>query len=160
MTVINSNRAVRGPVTSVPLVAGKGVKITADTVNNRYVAEVDETVLWDGNCLTQGSSAVTLSEAASNFEKIAVYAIPNPSGSFDYPQIFTYDGNCTMGAYICPFMTSSLKGKFSYGRWEIANGTLFNLTDAGQTDSYPTLNFDNSYGGVVKVVGLSRIASN
>lgn len=41
MTVINSNRAVRGPVTAVPLVAGNGVVITADTVNNRYVAEID-----------------------------------------------------------------------------------------------------------------------
>lgn len=160
MTVINSNRAVRGPVTAIPLVAGKGVKITADTVNNRFVAEVDETVLWEGNCLTQGSTAVTLLEAASNFEKIAVYAIPNPSGSFNYPQIFIYDGSCTMGAYMCPFMTSSLKGKFAYGRWEITNGTSFNLTDAGQTDQYPTMNFDNSYGGVVKVVGINRIASN
>ena len=41
MTAINSNRAIRGPVTAVPLVAGKGVVITADTVNNRYVAEID-----------------------------------------------------------------------------------------------------------------------
>lgn len=41
MTVINSNRAVRGPVTAIPLVAGTGVAITADTVNNRYVAEID-----------------------------------------------------------------------------------------------------------------------
>lgn len=119
---------------------------------------VDETVLWEGNCLTQGGAAVTLSESASNFEKIAVYAIPNPSGSFDYPQIFTYDGSCTMGAFICPFMTSKVKGKFTYARWTITNGTSFDLTDAGQTDSYPTVNFDNSYGGVVKVVGIHRIA--
>jgi hypothetical protein len=147
-------------VTAVPVVAGKGVRLTADTENNRWVVEADETVLWEGACLTQGGSAATLSEAASNFEKIAVYAIPNPSGSFDYPQIFTYDGSCTMGAYMCPFMTTSLKGKFAYGRWEITNGTSFNLTDAAQSDSYPTLNFDASYGGVVKVVGINRIASN
>ena len=160
MTAINSNRAIRGPVTAVPVVAGKGVRLVADTENNRIVAEADETVLWEGNCLTQGSSAVTLSEAASNFEKIAVYAIPNPSGSYNYPQIFTYDGSCTMGAYMCPFMTSSLKGNFTYGRWAITNGTSFDLTDAGQTDSYPTMNFDKSYGGIVKVVGINRVASN
>ena len=160
MTAINSNRAIRGPVTAVPVVAGKGVRLVADTENNRWVVEADETVLWEGNCLTQGGSAATLSEAASNFEKIAVYAIPNPSSGFEYPQIFTYDGSCTMGAYMCPFMTTALKGNFGYGRWEITNGTSFNLTDAGQTDSYPTLNFDNSYGGVVKVVGINHIASN
>lgn len=160
MTVINSNRVVRGPVTAVPLVAGKGVVITADTVNNRYVAEVDETVLWSGSCLTQGSAAVSLSEAASNFEKIEIYAIPNPSGSFDNPQIFTYPGSNTAGAYLCPFMTDGLKGKFSCGLWTITNGTSFNLVLSGQTDTYPSQNWDNSYGGVVKVVGINRIASN
>lgn len=160
MTVINSNRAVRGPVTAIPLVAGKGVKITADTVNNRYVAEVDETVLWEGSCLTQGGAAATLSEAASNFEKIEIYAIPNPSQSFKLPQIFTYPGSNTAGAYLCPFPETSLKGKFSCGLWTITNGTSFNLIAAGQTDNYPTQNWDNTYGGVVKVVGINRIASN
>lgn len=161
MTAINSNRAIRGPVTAVPVVAGKGVRLVADTENNRWVVEADETVLWSGACLTQGGPAATLSEAASNFDKIAVYAVPNPStSSFNYPQVFTYDGSCTEGAYICPFMSNKVKGKFSYGRWEITNGTSFNLTDAGQTDNYPTMNYDNSYGGIVKVVGINRIASN
>lgn len=159
MTVINSNRAVRGPVTSVPLVAGKGVKITADTVNNRFVAEVDETVLWEGACLTQGGSAATLSEAASNFEKIAVYAVPNPSSGHYIPQIFYYPGSNTAGTYQVWFGESN-KGKFSIGIWQISNGTSFNLTSAAQTDSYPTPGFNAAYGGVVKVVGINRIASN
>ena len=42
MTAINANRAIRGPVTAVPLVAGKGVRLTADTVNNRWIAEIDD----------------------------------------------------------------------------------------------------------------------
>ena len=46
MTAINSNRAIRGPVTAVPVVAGKGVRLVADTENNRWVVEADETVLW------------------------------------------------------------------------------------------------------------------
>ena len=119
---------------------------------------VDETVLWSGACLKQGDGAATLSEAASNFDKIAVYVVPNPNNQFNYPQVFTYDGSCTAGAYMCPFMDTQLKGKFSYGRWEITNGTSFNLTNAAQTDNYPTMNYDNSYGGVVKVVGIHRIA--
>lgn len=132
------------------------------TVNSplSVVPGYNETVLWEGACLKQGDGAATLSEAASNFDKIAVYAVPNPSNLYNYPQVFTYDGSCTAGAYMCPFMNTKLKGKFSYGRWEITNGTSFNLTDAAQTDNYPTMNFDNSYGGVVKVVGINRIANN
>ena len=38
-------QAVRGPVTAVPVVAGKGVRLREDTENNRVVAEADETVL-------------------------------------------------------------------------------------------------------------------
>ena len=39
MTAINSNRAIRGPVTAVPVVAGKGVRLGADTENNRWGVE-------------------------------------------------------------------------------------------------------------------------
>ena len=141
---------------ALALSAGPGVKL--EKSGNVLVASTDETVLWSGACLMQGGAAATLSEAASNFNKIEVYAIPNPSNSFASPQCFTYPGNNTAGAYMCPFMTTGQKGKFSYGRWTITNGTSFNLTDAGQTDSYPTMNYDNSYGGVVKVVGINRTA--
>lgn len=141
---------------ALALSAGPGVKL--EKSGNVLVASTDETVLWSGACLTQGGAAATLSEAASNFDKIEVYAIPNPSNSFAYPQCFTYPGNNTAGAYLCPFMTTALKGKFCYGRWTITNGTAFDVTDAGQTDSYPAINYDNSYGGVVKVVGINRTA--
>ena len=141
---------------ALQLSAGPGVKL--EKSGNVLVASTDETVLWSGACLTQGGAAVTLSEAASNFDKIEIYAIPNPSTDFEFPQCFTYKGSNTAGAYMCPFMTTALKGNFGYGRWEITNGTSFNLTDAGQTDTYPTMNYDNSYGGVVKVVGINRTA--
>lgn len=141
---------------ALQLSAGPGVKL--EKSGNVLVASTDETVLWSGACLTQGGAAATLSEAASNFDKIEIYAIPNPNHDFESPQCFTYKGSNTAGAYMCPFMTVGLKGKFSYGRWTITDGTSFNLTDAAQTDNYPTLNYDNSYGGVVKVVGINRTA--
>ena len=68
MTAVNLNRAVRGPVTAVPVVAGKGVRIVPDVENNRFVAEVDETVLWDCNGTPQSSPNLTLSEPFTNFE--------------------------------------------------------------------------------------------
>lgn len=70
MTAVNLNRAVRGPVTAVPVVAGKGVRIVPDTVNNRFVVEADETVLWEGSTSTNN---ITLSESATNFEYIRVF---------------------------------------------------------------------------------------
>ena len=69
MTAINSNRAIRGPVTAVPVVAGKGVRLVADTENNRWVVEADETVLWED---PNGSRTITLSESRENFEKIVI----------------------------------------------------------------------------------------
>lgn len=75
MTAVNLNRAIRGPVTAVPVVAGKGVRLVADTVNNRFVVESDETVLWEGDSEvgTTGYKSLDLSEAAENFERIKVY---------------------------------------------------------------------------------------
>ena len=61
-------QAVRGPVTAVPVVAGKGVRFVEDIENNRVVAEVDETVLCD----TVSNSSCTLSEEYTNFERIMV----------------------------------------------------------------------------------------
>jgi hypothetical protein len=72
MTVINSNRAVRGPVTAVPLVAGKGVRLTADTENNRWVVEADETVLYYNASGAVGTAAVNLSESIYNFERVRI----------------------------------------------------------------------------------------
>lgn len=73
MTAINSNRAIRGPVTAVPVVAGKGVRLVADTENNRWVVEADETVLWEGTLGAVGVTSATLSEAFTNFEQIEVW---------------------------------------------------------------------------------------
>lgn len=42
MTAVNLNRAIRGPVTAVPVVAGKGVRIVPDVENNRFVVEAEE----------------------------------------------------------------------------------------------------------------------
>lgn len=70
MTAITSNRAIRGPVTAVPVVAGKGVRLVADTENNRWVVEADETVLWSDS---DGATSCTLSENYTNFEYLDVY---------------------------------------------------------------------------------------
>ena len=70
MTAVNLNRAIRGPVTAVPVVAGKGVRIVPDVENNRFVAEADETVLYED--ASGAIDNITLSEAMSNFERIKI----------------------------------------------------------------------------------------
>ena len=81
MTAVNLNRAIRGPVTAVPVVAGKGVRIVPDTANNRFVVEADETVLWEGfktDIPNTGVSSYTLSELATNFETVRIeYVLQN-----------------------------------------------------------------------------------
>lgn len=88
MTAVNLNRAVRGPVTAVPVVAGKGVRIVPDVENNRFVVEADETVLWEGTCNTE--SSVTLSESYKNFEKIRICGY-HTSGAGMLTEAYTAD---------------------------------------------------------------------
>lgn len=69
MTAINANRAIRGPVTAVPLVAGNGVRLTADVENNRWVAEIDDdfivTTEETVGTYSVGSSDVNISKTIS-----------------------------------------------------------------------------------------------
>ena len=77
MTAINSNRAIRGPVTAVPVVAGHGVRFVEDVQNNRVVAEADETVLWTGDTgqiLIGTTGTCNLTESALNFDRLRLYA--------------------------------------------------------------------------------------
>lgn len=69
MTAINANRAIRGPVTAVPIVAGHGVRIVPDVENNRFVVESDETLLFEDPNGT-GENSGTLTEAYTNFERL------------------------------------------------------------------------------------------
>jgi hypothetical protein len=71
MTAINLNRAVRGPVTAVPVVAGKGVKFVKDVENGRVVAKIDEVVIFDGHLPARGNT-ITFDEPFTNFEYIRV----------------------------------------------------------------------------------------
>lgn len=163
MTVINSNRVVRGPVTAVPLVAGKGVKITADTVNNRFVAEVDETVLWtyDG---TTPQASVTLSESSSNFEFLDIYE--TWSGGTANPSVVRIAISGETKA-----VTNMSIGNNSWylitQHWAIS-GTALSIDNAHaihgssytSSDIVHESNTDLIKKTIVKVVGVNRIASN
>ena len=172
MTAINSNRAIRGPVTAVPVVAGKGVRLTADTQNNRWVVEADETVLWEGDTgmiVSSTTGTLTLSEAATNFERLRVYVrgsaqeintetnaatgtieivpVSNTGAYYTLATgLYTNDGSALHND-VCMFQLNGSTVSYSKGvRFSISGST-------------PVLN--NTRGPfIVKVVGINRIASN
>lgn len=163
MTAVNLNRVIRGPVTAVPVVAGKGVRLVADTENNRWVVEADETVLYSVSGTT-GVASCTLSEAASNFEYI------------DFIVGYNTGDN---GISVVRFPGSSTKIHIIYGAgigttdylmrvYGTISGTSVELTKSKCTSSAYTStsaeSIRNNNSGdlacIFKVVGVNRIASN
>lgn len=166
MTAVNLNRVIRGPVTAVPIVAGNGVRLVKDTVNNRLVLEADETVLWEGfktDIPNTGVSSYTLSELASNFERIKIMYVLQ-----DNALLQTTIGNAGCGSV-----------EFVYGRSNTYIHSVMN--GATSTDSFTLYDIDtNIYNmntltwgvksvlrgqdlngvwfHITKIVGINRIA--
>ena len=157
MTVINSNRAVRGPVTAVPLVAGKGVRLVADTENNRWVVEADETVLWEGTPTT----SMTLSETPANFEYLRVY-VTRDSGVQLVGLAAATSNYLTFGMLHYDSSEGSVMQEIT-AAYTSSNGTTFTLVNTARrwyngATVGGNVSIGNSY--VTKIVGVNRIASN
>jgi hypothetical protein len=159
MTAINSNRAIRGPVTAVPVVAGKGVRLVADTVNNRWVVEADETELFQASSLAPGDTKQTynLSESATNFEMVRVFIhrpmsntgtvgvatvelmVAQLGAGFGVPLAYssTFDGNTYDGKYFCKILANN--------QWQDLKSMQ------GANSGY--------YAHIYKIIGINRVAS-
>lgn len=169
MTAINSNRAIRGPVTAVPVVAGKGVRLVADTENNRWVVEADETVLYENNSPSQivSDTSLNLSESYLHFEKVKLYL--RASG-----------GNTTQGSYIVE-STIYQSENTEVSTLPVVNGigsVMYDMNVFLFDTSAPTTCSAKSNGTrlniastgisttasrgvrIYKIVGINRIASN
>jgi hypothetical protein len=161
MTAINANRAIRGPVTAVPLVAGKGVRIVPDVENNRFVVEADETVLWEGN--GTGSDTFNLSESMANFETIKILYNPWSDNTSTHYFEFDYNRrNSTMNygimSDISTYTLNTLRLFFVTFGFTDTRLTVTNICYADGSFTVQTL--DKSRVKVYKVVGVNRIASN
>lgn len=166
MTAINSNRAIRGPVTAVPVVAGKGVRLVADTENNRWVVEADETVLWEGNQVA--GNTVPLSESAANFEKLAVFVscedvfITAPTKFETLQENSTTNGTIIRpGGVVAKSIIAQETGLYTWGgeiklkdtTCQIGSFRRWHAGSAKPVD-HTSLTF------LLRVVGINRIASN
>ena len=168
MTAINSNRAIRGPVTAVPVVAGKVVRLVADTENNRWVVEADETVLF----YTDNPSSVTtitLSESTMNFEWIEVDAVSitasssnlgffnakfspatvHSNGGYWWARIY-FDGSDGNSESFVIHTCDSKWRNVDTANWTRVYQRLDNMSD--QTN--------NGWFRIRKITGIHRIASN
>ena len=159
MTAVNLNRAIRGPVTAVPVVAGNGVRLVADTVNNRFVVEADETVLYDcSNNYVYGTNSATLSESYKNFELIKI--LDSKGGvTFYYPANAQTVSSVGLSRIYSPYVFSI--------PWEFTSDTIFTgttgkLWEIGKSTVTDVPN-NSPYGRwiqPIKIVGVNRIASN
>ena len=151
-------QAIRGPVTAVPVVAGKGVRFVEDVENNRVVAEVDETVLWDGE-KSAVNDTITLSEAASNFDTIRFYVYPQDANE---PWVFVGKITTQSAMQIVGYAS----GNTWYYQWgsiklTISSGNTV-LTIAKNDCFYlngTSIGKSNNYCVVTKIVGINRVAS-
>lgn len=167
MTAMNLNRAVRGPITAVPVVAGNGVRFVQDVQNNRVVAEADETVLWEGTGWSVGDTGqtFTLSESPLNFETIRVYGYrPLGTGSNVYSAVFSeeFDPNLLSTNSITSVMMSysiNNNGNRIIGGMGISGVTGTSWTEAGGFHFAGGSLSNGEYAHVHKVVGINRIAS-
>jgi hypothetical protein len=162
MTAINSNRAIRGPVTAVPVVAGKGVRLMADTENNRWVVEADETVLWED---VNGANSATLSESRENFEKIVLICKDDNSRN----TVLTIMSDATeAGNTFAINVTTDIDLTYRFISCVVTSATTLQIYGAQVSYKVSTkaVNWMSgpssaaSYAKVFKVVGVNRIASN
>jgi hypothetical protein len=165
-TLVNNLRAIRGPVTAVPMVAGKGVRIVPDVENNRFVVEADETVLYNVPVGTAPTTSASLSESAFNFERIRIVYGLDPSVISDSSPDYTTESEL----YLRPTITKYQIGATVYNAgsgnplqiWgaEITiSGSSINVT-AGMRRWWTSGGGDNYKPYIYKIVGINRIANN
>jgi hypothetical protein len=142
-------------------VAGKGVRLTADTENNRWVVEADETVLWEGT----PTNSKTLSEPLWNFERIRIEfydGIDHPTGS----PVYTYISVKNTSTYFN--VQHVLMSESNFGSdWELHNvdsaGTGVSLSKMKRVlNSWSNNSFvfqTQTASLITKIVGINRVAS-
>lgn len=154
-------QAVRGPVTAVPVVAGKGVRFVEDVENNRVVAEVDETVLFSSDSGVDTSTQVVLSEAYTNFEFIRFEYLPWSETPSEQAQMFgtKYVNFClnsgwtsTNGSWFALFITN----------YQASDTTHLSVTKCGfsNCDNTSIWATSNANFRLFKVVGINRISAS
>lgn len=161
MTAINP-QAVRGPVTAVPVVAGKGVRFVEDVPNNRVVAEVDETVLSTTTYLMSNNPTIILSEAAWNFEFVDIYALPHSTNTVPIVLRFATGGLVANNQGSITVQAHAGGGgiRLNNGLLTISSSGNLVITESKQFSIIgTTVSQGTAAASFTKVVGINRVAS-
>ena len=159
MTAINSNRAIRGPVTAVPVVAGKGVRLVADTENNRWVVEADETVLWENAAGDGAKTGITLSESCRNFEFLQISYLDN-NDIYSTSKVPITASNDTIELTTLQISTSANVMFTKSARYTLANTSITWYKEVQiRSDNNASTWMSDPQLKIAKVVGINRIAS-
>ena len=161
-------QAVRGPVTAVPVVAGKGVRLREDIENNRVVAEVDETVLFEDPNGT-GVDSGDISEAYTNFERLLIevgygsqsasledgymWVMCSPRSSYTWVQ-FTFGSGGSNQYYAAAKIHWTSSTHFS-----VTHGSSILHNDGAATVSGVTGFNANVKKCVLRIIGVNRVVS-
>ena len=168
MTAVNLNRVIRGPVTAVPVVAGNGVRLVADTANNRFVVEADESVLWEGTLNTLNSD-VSCIESIYNFERIKVFYRVTADNAVQGVGVYEFEPSEISSTNSTSFGSFYLISNGWYGWWicRLAVTDSNKIKIAKTENSWGNSASPNSYsvdsstvGYIYKIVGVNRITSN
>lgn len=167
MTAVNLNRAIRGPVTAVPVVAGKGVRIVPDVENNRFVVEADETLLFEEPNGT-GTNSGTLTEAYTNFERIRLEVGIGVQGNppTDGYSFFEISPRATTAFFFYGFGAGGQNQYYACVKiafsdpttWSITHGSSIMHTQTSTSVSGNTQYNTNVQKCVVRIWGINRIA--
>ena len=160
MTAVNLNRVIRGPVTAVPVVAGNGVRLVADTENNRWVVEADETVLWEGEGIIS-NFPITLSESITNFERVRVYVKWHPTLAAAYQSIeyMVSSANDVWQGMLSAILDANSFYQ-SFFTLTVSTGTSVAYTYGRLRSNYSAEQTNEKQATFCKIVGINRIASN
>ena len=170
MTAVNLNRAIRGPVTAVPVVAGKGVRLVADTVNNRFVVEADETVLWEGT--QAGAGTINLNESWTNFEYIEMFGYSDDGKFTMHAKFRTADLIAVCTGYEVEFSSNGFSSwlttdfyvfvtvpcRFSPSTPTVV--TVLNQLYVGRwSGSWQASENNRTNSNITRIIGINRISS-
>lgn len=151
---------------ALPISAGPGIKF--ELVNDTLVASNDETVLWNGENLTIGSTA-TLSETVKNFELFGIYGHETNRGRGVYQEFdpaVVVNENTQNFALFLPDCSPDM----SWAGWYIENlyftdtaaTALVNVSGRQTWRWYANNTWEDAgaerYIQVDKIVGINRIA--
>lgn len=155
-------QAVRGPVTAVPVVAGKGVRFVEDVENNRVVAEADETVLYDktdAQGATLASPTITLTETYNNFSRLKIYW--RPWNTLYSRVVSEFDLEMENLSFTCisGFFSATTPSTFVINLTPNSAGTVLTFDKGKFVGLNSTSMSDATYSIVYKVVGINRVAS-